>query len=217
MAKLSGIEVRLGPEDEYMHPGPEPTFNESMYFNTYDPVSDVGVFLRVGNRPNEGYAEVTTCIYLPDGRVAFMFGRPEIDGNERFDAGGIRFEVVAPFDELRIGYEGKVVVLEHPLDMADPRAAFTANPWEDCTVELTVRGAAEPWGGEPEIKIEREGRSSPRATTSSSPPPPAPCGSPTSSCPSTAGACATTPGARAPGKPRGTTAGSRSTCATARA
>jgi hypothetical protein len=157
MAKVAGIEIRLGPEDEYMHPGPEPTFNESMYLNTYDPATKVGVFLRIGNRPNEGYAEVTTCIYLPDGRVAFMYGRPEIDANTGFDAGGARIEVVTPFEELRIGYEGKVVTLQRPLDMADPRAAFTSNPWEDCSIELTVRGASEPWGGEPEVRIEREG------------------------------------------------------------
>ena len=30
--------VRLEPADEYMHElGPEPNFNESMYFNVYDP------------------------------------------------------------------------------------------------------------------------------------------------------------------------------------
>ena len=157
VAKVAGIEIRLGPEDEYMHPGPEPTFNESMYLNTYDPDSGVGVFLRIGNRPNEGHAEVTTCIYLPDGRVAFMYGRPEIDSNDAFDAGGARFEVVTPFEELRIGYEGKVVVMDEPLGMADPREAFTSNPWEDCRVELTVRGASDPWGGEPEVQLEREG------------------------------------------------------------
>ena len=152
-----GIEIRLGPEDEYMHPGPEPTFNESMYFNTYDPVADVGAFVRIGNRPNEGHAEVTTCVYLPDGRVAFMFGRPTIEHNERFEAGGARFEVVTPFEELRVAYDGKVVMLEEPLDMADPRAAFTSNPYEQCSIDLVFGGASQPWGGEPVHKVEREG------------------------------------------------------------
>ena len=32
------MRVRLEPIDEYMHElGPEPNFNESMYFNVYDP------------------------------------------------------------------------------------------------------------------------------------------------------------------------------------
>ena len=69
-------------------------FNESMYFNVYDPAERVGGFLRLGNRANEGYAEMTTCLYLPDGRVGFMFNRPEIADNDAFDAGGTRFEVV---------------------------------------------------------------------------------------------------------------------------
>jgi hypothetical protein len=153
----AGIEMRLGPEDEYMHPGPEPTFNESMYFNTWDPVAGVGGFVRIGNRPNEGHAEVTTCLYLPDGRVAFMFSRPEISHNEGFDAGGASFEVVSPFEHLRVRFSGKVVMLERPLEMADPRAAFTDNPYETCTVELDVAGASDPWGGEPTQPIERSG------------------------------------------------------------
>lgn len=153
----TGIEIRLEDSDEYMHPGPEPTFNESMYFNVYDPAARIGGFLRIGNRPNEGHAEVTTCIYLPDGRVAFMFSRPEIDSNERFAAGGATFEVHEPFHSLEVGYAGKVVVLEEPLQMADPREAFTANPYEHATVSLAYEGASDPWGGEPQGVRERSG------------------------------------------------------------
>ena len=146
------IEIRLGPEDEYMHPGPEPTFNESMYFNVYDPAERVGGFVRIGNRPNEGHAEVTTCIYLPDGRVAFMYSRPEISDNEQFSAGGASLEVIEPFESLRVEYSGKVVV-----EMADPRAAFTSNPYEHATVSLDYSGASKPWGGEPQGVKERSG------------------------------------------------------------
>jgi hypothetical protein len=56
--------------------GPEPNFNESMYFNVYDPDRQLGGFFRLGNRANEGTGEMTACLYLPDGRVAFMFRRP---------------------------------------------------------------------------------------------------------------------------------------------
>jgi hypothetical protein len=151
------MKVRLEPSDEYMHPGPEPTFNESMYFNFHDPAASLGGFVRLGNRPNEGHAEMTVCLYLPDGRVGFMFKRPEIDHNERFDAGGARFEVVEPFSELRVGYEGKVVLLERPLEMADPRAAFSDNPYGAARVELTYTGVSTPFGGEPEESHERPG------------------------------------------------------------
>jgi len=151
------MKVRLERSDEYMHPGPEPTFNESMYFNLYDPAAELGGFVRLGNRPNEGHAEMTVCLYLPDGRVGFMFTRPEITHNERFDAGGASFEVVEPFEELRVAYAGKVVLLDEPLDMADPRQAFTDNPYDTAGVELTYTGVSAPFGGEPEESHERPG------------------------------------------------------------
>ena len=118
--------IRLEPVDEYMHElGPEPNFNESMYFNLYDPANRVGGWFRLGNRANEGTAEMTVCLYLPDGRVGFMFKRPDISGNEAFDAGGIHFEVVTPFEELTVDYEGKVVLLDEPLQMVDHNDEFS--------------------------------------------------------------------------------------------
>lgn len=144
------MRIRLDPADEYMHQlETASNFNESMYFNVYDSSERVGGFLRLGNRANEGYAEMTTCLYLPDGRVGFMFGRPEIANNDAFDAGGMRFEVVTPFKALRATYTGKVALLDEPLQMANPRQAFTENPWVDAVVELDYRGIAPMWGGEP--------------------------------------------------------------------
>lgn len=141
--------LRLEPADEYLHElGPEATFNESMYFNVYDPAAELGGFFRVGNRANEGHAEMTVCLYLPDGRVAFMYQRPTIDSNDVFDAGGLRFEVHEPFERLTVSYEGRTVVLDDPLAMADPRAAFTENPHVDCTVDLTYTRVSDPIGGE---------------------------------------------------------------------
>jgi hypothetical protein len=137
--------------------GPEENFNESMYFNVYDPTTEVGAFFRLGNRANEGRGEMTICLYLPDGRVAFMYQRPEVHDNDAFDAAGMRFEVVEPFEHLRVSYEGKVVVLDQPLDMADPRAAFTANPYETCSVTLEYRRVSDMFGGEPEESHERPG------------------------------------------------------------
>ncbi len=150
--------VRLEPHDEYMHElGPEPNFNESMYFNIYDPKNDVGGFFRLGNRANEGTGEMTCCIYLPDGRVGFMFKRPEVHTNDAFDAAGMKFEVVTPFEELTVQYRGKLVMLDDPLEMADPRAAFTNNPYEECTVDLRYRGLSGMVGGEPDEPQEKPG------------------------------------------------------------
>jgi hypothetical protein len=144
------MKLRLEPADEYTHPLEEATnFNESMYFNVFDPTGRIGGFCRLGNRANEGYAEMTTCLYLPDGRVGFMFSRPEITTNDTFDAGGMRFEVIEPFEALRVSYRGKVVLLDEPVQMANPRKAFTENPWVDSTVELEYRGLVPAFGGEP--------------------------------------------------------------------
>jgi hypothetical protein len=144
------VRIRLEPQDEYMHAlETASNFNESMYFNAFDPSSRIGCFVRLGNRANEGYAESTTCVYLPDGRVAFMFKRPQIADNDAFDADGMRFEVVTPFEELRTTYDGKVALLTEPLQMANPRKAFTENPWVDARIELVHRGVSPMYGGEP--------------------------------------------------------------------
>ena len=150
--------LRLEPIDEYLHElGPEPNFNESMYFNVYDPRQRVGGWFRCGNRANEGYAEMTVCIYLPDGRVAFMFKRPDIADNDAFDAGGIRFDVVEPFEHLVVSYTGKVVVLDEPLQMVDPKAAFTGNPYAECEVRLDYTRVSDMFGGEPDTPHEKPG------------------------------------------------------------
>ena len=74
---MSDIEIKLEPQDEYNHePDEASNYNESMYFNVFDHNKQMGGWFRLGNRPNEGYAEMTCCIYLPDGRIGFMFGRP---------------------------------------------------------------------------------------------------------------------------------------------
>jgi hypothetical protein len=137
------------PEDEYPHPlEDDSTFNESMYFNVYDPGVRVGGFFRLGNRANEGYAEMTICLYLPDGRVGFMFARPEIRTNEGFDAGGMRFGVERPFELLRVAYEGPLALLADPLAMRDPKVAFTGAEHVTASVALEYRGLAPAFGGE---------------------------------------------------------------------
>jgi hypothetical protein len=128
-----------------------------MYFNIFDPSCRIGGFFRLGNRANEGTAEMTTCLYLPDGRVAFMYQRPKISNNDAFDAGGMKFEVVRPFEELEVSYTGKVVMLDNPLAMADPKKAFTENPYEEASVELTYTGVSTMFGGEPDEPHEKAG------------------------------------------------------------
>ncbi len=152
--------VRLDPADEYTHElGPEPNFNESVYVNVFDPDVGLGAFFRLGNRANEGQAEMTVCVYLPDGRVGFMFKRPPIADNDALDAGGLTWTMVRPFEELRVDYTGKLVVLDDPTEMADPKTAFTSNPYAAAEVHLTFTGQGRPsmFGGEPDKPHEAPG------------------------------------------------------------
>lgn len=149
MSEGRASSLRLEAQDEYMHENTgEPHFNESMYFNFFDPQLRQGGFLRIGNRPNEGHAETTVCLYQPDGSVLFHFQRPEIGGNEAFDAGGMRFEVEQPFERLRISYRGRACHLKEPMQMLEPRAAFAGNPFLPVALELLVEGVGPMAGGE---------------------------------------------------------------------
>lgn len=143
-----GKKLVLDPSDEYCHePEAAQNYNESMYFNVFDPVRKAGGWFRLGNRVHEGYAEMSCCVYLPDGRIGFMYARPKIDHNRELAAGGMRFDVVEPFRRLRVRYDGKLCVLENPREMAEPSKAFKNNPIVDAAVDLDYSGVAPMYGG----------------------------------------------------------------------
>lgn len=140
----------LEPADEYTHtPDAASNYNESMYLNAFDLGSEVGGWFRLGNRVNEGYAEMTVCIYLPGGRVGFVYAKPAIDNNDTMSAGGLTIDVVKPFEHLTVRYEGKVCLLDDPRQMVDPRRALRDNPWVPATVALDYRGVSPMFGGKP--------------------------------------------------------------------
>jgi hypothetical protein len=125
--------------DEGMHPiGTQSNWNESRYVDFWDPKQRVGGWLRIGNRPNEGHAEVSTCVNLPDGRVAFMFDRPKIDTNT-LESGNQSWEVVAPWRENRLRYRGEVMLLEDPWLLTDPKKAFETAPRSSADINLSCR------------------------------------------------------------------------------
>jgi len=137
----------IKPQDDYTHPlGPEPNFNDSMYFNFFDNAKGMGGFLRIGNRANEKYAEVTLTLYRPDRTVLFNYKRPEIASNAAFDAGGMRFETLEPLVRHRTTYEGSAVFLEHPEQMSDPGQAFRENPHKKVSIDLVHEAVAPVYG-----------------------------------------------------------------------
>lgn len=144
-----GDRVRMEPKDEYPHaPEAVSNFNESAYFNIYDGAQKVGGWFRIGNRVNEGHAEVTICLYFPDGTAGFMFQKAKIDSNTAFDAGGARFDIIEPYRKLRVTYQGEILMLADPNALLDPGKAFKENPKQRCAVDLHYTGISPIYGGE---------------------------------------------------------------------
>ena len=142
--------MRLEPQDEYPHaPDDLVNFNESVYASGWDASSKMGGWMRLGNRVNEGYAELSVCLYLPDGRVACQFQRPEISKNNGFDAGGLRYSVAEPFAAIEMSYEGELLVLDDPELLREPAKMFETAPRADGEVRFEIRGVSPVHGGEP--------------------------------------------------------------------
>ena len=157
-------------QDDYTHAlGPEPNFNESMYFNFFDRARKSGGFLRLGNRANEGYAEMTLDLYLPDGSVLFQYNAPEIENNDAMDAGGMRFEVIEPLEKLRTDVRGPRRLPDRPRADGRPARRLQEQPMEEGETRPRARGRR------PRVRQHRRAttrsstprRSSPRPTTSS--------------------------------------------------
>jgi len=130
--------VRLLPEDDRIRlPGPEHNWNESRYLDFLDPVQDVAGWLRLGNRPNEGHAERSVCVHLPDGRAAFGFARSPITGNTD-EVGGLVWGVERPFVLSSVRFDGDLSLLDDPRALTNPKVALSGAPKVSCHIDLTV-------------------------------------------------------------------------------
>jgi hypothetical protein len=126
-------------EHEFGHqPDSSVNFNESVYMNAFDPKAAFGGWMRLGNRVNEGYAELSICLYLPDGRIACQFQRPAITSNDRFDAGGLKYTVNEPLKSVSMAY-----------DLRDPQNFFAGAPRLPGHVSWTHVAESPVHGGEP--------------------------------------------------------------------
>jgi len=147
MVDATGSDGSVVALDEQMH---EPTddlqFNESMYFNFVDGDTGFATLVRMGNRVNEGHAEVTVLVYLPGGGAAIHFDRAAISNNRAFDAGGLRFEVLEPLQTLRMTYSGKAHRLQQGIDLADPKAALGSSPEVPLELDLRYESLIAPYG-----------------------------------------------------------------------
>ncbi len=144
MVKIYG---NLTVEDDYTHElGSEKNFNESVYFNFFDRTQNRGGFVRIGNRANEGYAEVTVIVWNPDGSALFNYAKPAISHNECWDAGGLEITIIKPAEVVRTTYDGTAYFLEDPRAMSNPGNAFRNSPQQQLTIDLTHEAVGPMYG-----------------------------------------------------------------------
>lgn len=140
----------MRPEDELMHqPDASSNFNESVYTNGFNTASPVGGWMRLGNRVNEGYAELSVCLYLPDGRIACQFQRPAIQRNDKFDAGGLSYQVLEPLKKVAMRFDGDLILVDNPDQLREPRALFASAPRVPGHVSWVHEAESPVHGGEP--------------------------------------------------------------------
>lgn len=138
-------------DDDYCHrPGSEENYNESVYFNFFDRASSLGGFVRCGNRVNEGQAEVTVCLYRPDGSVLFVYKRPKIATNNGWVAGGVHVHTRQGLRLVDTMYKGKVMELADPMQMLDPKAVYSKKdppiPMRQISLTVTHEACGPTWG-----------------------------------------------------------------------
>jgi hypothetical protein len=130
--------VGLRAEDELLHVGGgDPDLHDCLEFNLYDIHGRLGAFFSLTGWPGRGYTTMTACLYLPDGRAAFLSERSGMGALARFDAGGLRVEVIRPFHEVQVSFDGKLLLLEDPAAMLHPDRPPTEHPRVDAEVQLT--------------------------------------------------------------------------------
>lgn len=140
----------IDPEDELPHaPDASPIFNESVYVNGFDPKLGFGGWMRLGNRANEGYAELSVCFYLPDGRIACQFQRPPIGDNKVFSAGGLEIAVIEPLRCIDARFAGEVMLVDDPQALNDPQTLFQSAPRAHAEIIWRNDAASPIHGGRP--------------------------------------------------------------------
>jgi hypothetical protein len=117
---------------DFAHPvETDQAWSESYYFNGYDPVSDTGLFTRIGIRPNEGTMDVALALWLPDMEIgnvrAVREQRTMVDDD--LVVGGVRYERVAPMAEWRLTCDCEAEIS----DLAGRRASRTGAVAMDLT------------------------------------------------------------------------------------
>ena len=105
----------MDPRHDHMHPVEgDSAWSESYYFNAYDPDGEVGIYSRIGIRPNEGFIDAGMSVWLPGQEIAHLGGRreqKEMCASPLLVA-GVRYECLEPAKRWWIQAEGKARVFD---------------------------------------------------------------------------------------------------------
>jgi len=142
---MIGKNLRL--EDDYTHKSKNEAsnYNESVYCNFHSSSGRMGGFMRIGNRPNENFAEVTLCVFALDTKTTlFHFSRPKIASNNGWEcelAGGgkISLRVKRPMEHVTLSFKGKAHHLKKPYLLRDPETLFRKQRHEVSAVETSFQ------------------------------------------------------------------------------
>ena len=148
-ADTSTEALRLDAADEFPHARrPRQLQRERLRHAAGTPGRKMGGWMRLGNRVNEGYAELSVCLYLPDGRVACQFQRPEIAPTTA-SSGRPALRGERAVRGLEMEYEGELLVLDDPEELRDPAEDVQDRAARRGPVHFDIRGVSPVHGGEP--------------------------------------------------------------------
>jgi hypothetical protein len=134
----------MNPLDERMHPvGTEPAWSESYYFNFVDPDRKIGMFTRMGFRPGDGWADGLHAVYLGGDRVAFTYGRRDIEADlHRYDhdlsVGGLSLVCVVPFQNWEVRYQGPAQDIADAAILLERRKSRPYGWYRESTLDMSV-------------------------------------------------------------------------------
>ncbi len=98
----------MNPQDDFIHDvGADRAWSESYYFNFCDPEQGIGMFTRMGLRPNEGWCDALHVMYLGGDRVAFTHSREDLPSmGDRLQVGGLTLRRLEPFKRWGVDFDG---------------------------------------------------------------------------------------------------------------
>ncbi|MFA5709497.1 hypothetical protein [Mycolicibacterium sp.] len=134
---------QYGADAELTHdPAGISNYNESVYVNFVDPLSEVSALMRIGNRPTMGYSEATVQLTLPGGRIALRAGREPNETNDRWSTQGLEIVVKEPTRTVEVNYRNTVALIDTPSLLAERgRQALKNAPSLECEIALTFEAS----------------------------------------------------------------------------